>query len=175
MGAGGAQTLNSFVLTMWRLSGHHLLAANLENAQISTECHMCGRNASPGRSFFDAARPRWVCNTPHLYSSARLHCTENVPAGQLQSNPLAFTPLVQRQEQHITHWLSALHSHDVTASMHTNEATTRRLATARTLSFMSTHEAIYLIRMNAECQNKMKARVVERTFHQGRIADSPHI
>ena len=51
---------------------------------------------------------------------------------------------VTRTRARGTHWLSALHSHDVMESMHTNDATTRRLATARTLSFMSTQEATYL-------------------------------
>ena len=53
-------------------------------------------------------------------------------------------------EREATNWLSALQSHDETASMHTNEATTRRLATERTLSFTSTYDATYLFRN--ECQ-----------------------
>ena len=145
----GGRTLNSLVLTMWRLSGHHLLAARLPNAGIRRTNHSTNHATHPAapssmQQVHAGSVMHHTCTAARGSMAHRMYLSRSHAACRRDARARAHTHTHTRTHTH-AHWLSALHSHDVMASMHTKEATTRRLATARTLSFMSTQEATYLI------------------------------
>jgi hypothetical protein len=160
---------------MWRLSGHHLLAANLlkNSHQRSTRYARC------------TTHPAAPSSMQHVHVGSAMHHTCTAARGSmaqrmyLQCNHAARGKNKARPRR--THWLSGLHSHADTVSMHTKEATTRRLATARMLSFMSTHEATYLIGVNAKWKTMVNIgggrlqHAGKRTCRRERTGEGPRI
>lgn len=67
-----------YVATVWAPSACSQPSQKLASAEhtIRTMQH------SPCSAFFDAARPRWVSDAPHLHCSPRQHGAEDVPAMQ---------------------------------------------------------------------------------------------
>ena len=66
-------TLNSLVLTMWRLSGHHLLAASLAHARMSTIHHATN----------DSTHPAAPSSMQHVHAASAMHQTCTAARGSM--------------------------------------------------------------------------------------------
>jgi len=65
--------LNSLVLTMWRLSGHHLLAASLAHARMSTINHATN----------DSTHPAAPSSMQHVHAASAMHQTCTAARGSM--------------------------------------------------------------------------------------------